>query len=62
LLLADVVVAVVSRNLPQMNVMFLSIPVKVLLGLAVAVVSVRLLGPVTQKVMMVPIDLIDKVR
>ncbi|RZK99022.1 MAG: type III secretion protein [Rubrivivax sp.] len=62
LLLADVVVAVVSRNLPQMNVMFLSIPIKVLLGLAVAVVSVRLLGPVTQKVLMVPIDLIDKVQ
>ncbi|MDO9005750.1 MAG: flagellar biosynthetic protein FliR [Aquabacterium sp.] len=62
LLLADVVVAVVSRNLPQMNVMFLSIPIKVLLGLAVAVVSVRLLGPVTQKVLMVPIDLLDKVQ
>lgn len=62
LLLADVVVAVVSRNLPQMNVMFLSIPIKVLLGLAVAVVSVRLLGPVAQKVLMVPIDLLDKVQ
>lgn len=62
LLLADVVVAVVSRNMPQMNVMFLSIPIKVLLGLAVAVVSVRLLGPVTQKVLMVPIDLLDKVQ
>jgi flagellar biosynthetic protein FliR len=62
LLLADVVVAVVSRNLPQMNVMFLSIPIKVLLGLAVAVASVRLLGPITQKILMVPIDLIDKVQ
>jgi flagellar biosynthetic protein FliR len=62
LLLADVVVAVVSRNLPQMNVMFLSIPIKVLLGLSVAVASVRLLGPITQKILMVPLDLIDKVQ
>lgn len=54
LLLTDVVVAVVSRNLPQMNVMFLSIPIKVLLGLVVMVVAVRLLGPVAQKVLLVP--------
>lgn len=45
LLLADVVVAVVSRNLPQMNVMFLSIPLKVLLGMAIMAVAVRLLSP-----------------
>lgn len=62
LLLADVVVAVVSRNLPQMNVLFLSIPIKLLLGLAVMSVAVRLLGPIAQKVLALPLVLIDKVQ
>lgn len=62
LLLADVVVALVSRNLPQMNVLFLSIPMKLLLGLMVFAVSVRLLGPVAQKVLLLPIVMLDKVQ
>jgi flagellar biosynthetic protein FliR len=62
LLLADVVVAVVSRNLPQMNVMFLSIPLKVLLGMAVMAVAVRLIGPVLDKVLLLPLSLLDKVQ
>ena len=62
LLLADVVVGVVSRNMPQMNVLFLSIPLKVLLGMAVMVVAVRLLGPVAHKVLMLPLTLLDKVQ
>lgn len=62
LLLADVVVAVVSRNLPQMNVMFLSIPLKVLLGMAVMGASVRLLSPVIQKVLVLPLSMLDKVQ
>ncbi|MGC4061414.1 MAG: flagellar biosynthetic protein FliR [Aquabacterium sp.] len=62
LLLADVVVAVVSRNLPQMNVMFLSIPLKVLLGMAVMAASVQLLAPVMQKVLALPLSLLDKVQ
>lgn len=62
LLLTDVVVGVVSRNMPQMNVLFLSIPLKVLLGIAVMVVSVRLLGPVAHKVLMLPLTLLDKVQ
>jgi len=60
LLLADVVVAVVSRNLPQMNVLFLSIPIKVLLGLLVMSVAVRFMGPVIQQVLMLPLDLLDR--
>lgn len=62
LLLADVVIAVVSRNLPQMNVMFLSIPLKVLLGVSVMAAAVRLLGPVFNKVMLLPLSLLDKVQ
>lgn len=62
LLLADVVVAVISRNMPQMNVMFLSIPLKTLLGMATMAAAVRLLGPITQKALLLPIDLLDKVR
>lgn len=62
LLLTDVVVGVVSRNMPQMNVLFLSIPLKVLLGIAVMVVAVRLLGPVAHKVLTLPITLLDKVQ
>ena len=60
LLLADVVVAVVSRNLPQMNVLFLSIPIKVLLGLLVMSVAVRFMGPVIQQVLMLPLGLLDR--
>lgn len=62
LLLADVVVAVVSRNLPQMNVMFLSIPLKVLLGIAVMAAALRILSPAMQKVLLMPLSLLDKVQ
>lgn len=60
LLLADVVVAVLSRNLPQMNVLFLSIPLKVLLGLMVAAVSLRLMAPVMEKALALPLTLLDR--
>ncbi|MFT3857838.1 MAG: flagellar biosynthetic protein FliR [Aquabacterium sp.] len=62
LLLADVVVAVVSRNLPQMNVMFLSIPLKVMLGVAVMAVSLKFMSPVIHKTLMLPLTLLDKVQ
>lgn len=62
LLLSDVVVAVVSRNLPQMNVMFLSIPLKVLLGMAVMATSVRLMSPVAHQALLLPMSLLDKVQ
>lgn len=60
LLLADVVVAVISRNLPQMNVMFLSIPLKVLLGMAVMAASIQLLVPVVHQALALPLVLLDK--
>lgn len=60
LLLADVVVAVVSRNLPQMNVLILSIPLKILLGISILSVGVRLLGPVLHQVLLMPVTLLDK--
>lgn len=62
LLLADVVVAVISRNLPQMNVMFLSIPLKVLLGMAVMAASVQLLSPLVHQALLLPLTLLDKVH
>lgn len=62
LLLSDVVVAVTSRNLPQMNVLFLSIPLKVLLGLVVLVVAIRLTGPVLQQVLLLPLTMLDRVH
>lgn len=62
LLLADVVVAVVSRNLPQMNVLFLSIPMKVLLGLVVMAVSVHFMSPLAARALALPVHLLDKVQ
>lgn len=54
LLLTDLVIAVVSRNLPQMNLLFLSIPLKILLGLAVLLVSLKVLGGVMLKMLAFP--------
>jgi flagellar biosynthesis protein FliR len=41
LLLTDVVVAVVSRNMPQMNVLVLVVPIKVLIGYLVLACTLR---------------------
>lgn len=41
LLLTDVAVGVASRNLPQVNVLMLAIPVKVIVGYAVLAVAVK---------------------
>jgi flagellar biosynthesis protein FliR len=62
LLLTDVVVGVVSRNMPQMNVLFLSIPLKVLLGLVVLSLSMRFMAPVVQQALMLPLTLLNKVQ
>ena len=62
LLLADVVVAVVARNLPQMNLLFLSIPLKVLLGLSVMAVAVHFLSLVASQVLLMPVSMLDKVQ
>jgi flagellar biosynthetic protein FliR len=60
--LADVAVAVISRNLPQMNVLFLSIPIKVLLGLSVMAVSLDFLAPAANKALLIPLTLLDTVQ
>ncbi len=62
LMLADVVVGVTSRNMPQMNVLFLSIPLKLLLGLVVMITAIRVIGPVMQHVLTLPLSLLDKVH
>jgi flagellar biosynthesis protein FliR len=40
LLLTDVVIAVASRNMPQVNVLILAMPVKVIVGYAVLAISI----------------------
>lgn len=50
LLLAEVALNVMSRVMPQMNVLFIGIPVKILLGLAVLAIAAPGLAPVLRKV------------
>ena len=49
LLLVDTVVAVMARTMPQMNIFFVSLPLKILVGLAVLAVSVVHIGPVARR-------------
>jgi flagellar biosynthesis protein FliR len=49
LLLVDTVVAVMARTMPQMNIFFISLPLKVVVGLAVLALSVVHLGPLAQR-------------
>jgi flagellar biosynthetic protein FliR len=49
LLLVDVALAVMARTMPQMNVFFLSLPLKILIGLLVLVLSIRFMGPVAAR-------------
>lgn len=45
LLLVDLAIAVTARTMPQVNVYFVSLPLKVFLGLLVTGLSLRYLGP-----------------
>lgn len=49
LLLAEVALDVMSRVMPQMNVLFIGIPVKILLGLTVLAVAAPGMAPVLRK-------------
>jgi flagellar biosynthesis protein FliR len=49
LLLVDTVVAVMARTMPQMNIFFLSLPLKILVGLLVLALSVVHIGPVARR-------------
>ena len=50
LLLVEVGLAVLSRNLPQMNLFIVAIPIKIFVGLAVLAASVAYLGPVAARI------------
>jgi len=50
LLVVDVGLAVVSRNLPQMNVFIVAVPLKIFIGLAMLAASAAYLGPVVARV------------
>jgi flagellar biosynthetic protein FliR len=49
LLLVDTVVAVMARTMPQMNIFFLSLPLKIMVGLAVLALSVVHIGPLARR-------------
>lgn len=44
--MVDVAMAVVARTMPQMNVFIVSLPLKIIVGLATLLVSLQYLGPV----------------
>ena len=45
MLLVDVAMAVTARTMPQMNVFIVSLPIKILVGLATLVITLRYLNP-----------------
>jgi flagellar biosynthetic protein FliR len=49
LLLVDIALMVTARTMPQMNVFFISLPLKILVGLATLALSVRYLGPLARR-------------
>jgi flagellar biosynthetic protein FliR len=49
LLLVDTVVAVMARTMPQMNIFFVSLPLKTVVGLLALALSVTYLGPVARR-------------
>jgi flagellar biosynthetic protein FliR len=49
LLLTDVTIAVASRNMPQLNVLVLAIPIKVIIGYLVLALAVSSWGPLMQQ-------------
>lgn len=49
LLLVDTVVAVMARTMPQMNIFFISLPLKILVGLLTLALTVTYLGPVMRR-------------
>jgi flagellar biosynthetic protein FliR len=49
LLLVDVALSVMARTMPQMNIFFLSLPLKILIGLATLALSVQYLAPVVRR-------------
>jgi flagellar biosynthesis protein FliR len=50
LLMVDVALAIVARTMPQMNVFIVSLPLKIMVGLATLLVSMQYLNPVMLRV------------
>lgn len=50
LLLVDIGLAVLSRNIPQLNVFILSIPVKITVGLSMLALCAQFMGPTLKRV------------
>lgn len=50
LLLVDAALAVMARSMPQMNVFFISLPLKIAIGLVTLALALGYLGPVSTKV------------
>lgn len=45
ILLVDIVLAIIARSMPQMNIFIVSLPLKILVGLIVLAISLRYMGP-----------------
>ena len=50
ILLIDVVLSVIARTMPQVNIFIVSLPLKIFVGLLVLAISLRHLGPLTGKI------------
>jgi flagellar biosynthetic protein FliR len=51
LLLADVAMAVIARSAPQMNVYFVGLPIKILIGLAALLLALPLTVAAVERLM-----------
>ncbi|MCW7540886.1 flagellar biosynthetic protein FliR [Aquabacterium sp. A7-Y] len=58
LLVTDVAMGLISRNSPQINVLLLSIPVKVLIGLLVLTVSIPAWAPLVERLFSLSSDVL----
>jgi flagellar biosynthesis protein FliR len=50
ILLLDVVLAVMARSMPQMNVFIVSLPLKILVGLITLAISLNYIGPLVARI------------
>lgn len=50
ILLIDIVLAVIARSMPQVNVFIVSLPLKIFVGLTVLAISLRYLGPLIARI------------
>jgi flagellar biosynthetic protein FliR len=48
--LVDIAMAVMARTMPQLNVFIVSLPLKIVIGLLVLVISVRFMGPLMERI------------